>query len=187
MSPDLNNHKDVNTICANPLSSSIHHPPLIAIVTTVAANAAVTTDHRQLCRHHPPPPATLLSLMFSCDAAPDKFIFPFVVKTCMIPNSINIGKQVHGLAIKTGFYRDIYFHNTMIVFYCKCGDWKCAHKVFDKMPVRNIVSWTSLIKELVSCGEFGAAREVFEGVTAIGGAANGDGQQRLWRWRWWRR
>ncbi|KAK9083665.1 hypothetical protein Scep_030136 [Stephania cephalantha] len=74
--------------------------------------------------------------MLSHFAALDKFTFPFVIKACTIPNSITIGKQVHGLAIKTGFYRDTYFHNTMIDFYCKCGDWECERKPFDKMHAR---------------------------------------------------
>ncbi|KAK9104006.1 hypothetical protein Scep_020850 [Stephania cephalantha] len=114
--------------------------------------------------HSPHQSLLLFSLMLSRAASPDKFTFPFVTKACTILNSINSGKQVHALAIKTGFYRDTYFHNTMIDFYGKCGDWECARKVFDKMPVRNVVSWTSLVNGLVSCGELGMAREAFEGM-----------------------
>ncbi|KAK9089990.1 hypothetical protein Sjap_023167 [Stephania japonica] len=114
--------------------------------------------------HDPHQSLLLFSLMLSRGASPDKFTFPFLIKACSSSNSICTGNQVHGLAIKTGFYRDTYLHNTMIDFYSKCGDWPSARKVFDKMPLRNVVSWTSLVNGLVSCGELQAAREVFEGM-----------------------
>jgi len=44
----------------------------------------------------------------------------------------------------------------------KCGDSEHGGKVFDKMCVRNVVSWTTMISGLVACGELDAARLMFE-------------------------
>jgi len=44
-----------------------------------------------------------------------------------------------------GFGADIYLQNVLIDLYFKCGDSDYGRKVFDKMPVRTVVSWTAII------------------------------------------
>ncbi|KAK3024998.1 hypothetical protein RJ639_044375 [Escallonia herrerae] len=93
---------------------------------------------------------------------PDKFTFPFVIKACLDLCVIEKVKEVHLLAIKTGFCEDVYFQNTLLDFYYKCGDIGHARKVFNKMHARNVVSWTTMISGLVSSGQLDAAQVVFE-------------------------
>lgn len=56
-----------------------------------------------------------------------------------------IGKQIHGLVIKDGFELYIPVGNASIDMYAKSGCMEDACLCFDKMPSKNIVSWTSLI------------------------------------------
>ncbi|KAK9279579.1 hypothetical protein L1049_013258 [Liquidambar formosana] len=104
----------------------------------------------------------LYNLMICQGVPPDKFTFPFVIKACIASFAIDKGKEVHGLAIKTGFLGDIFVLNTLMDLYFKCGDLNYGCKVFEKMPARNVVSWTTVITGLVACGEINAARAVFE-------------------------
>ncbi|KAI3494974.1 hypothetical protein L1887_37051 [Cichorium endivia] len=81
----------------------------------------------------------------------DDFTYPSVLN-CFAslhdpksPTSSNSSKSVHCLAIKTGFGEHIPVSNALVDMYAKQGELLCAHKVFDKMPERDVVSWTSLV------------------------------------------
>lgn len=94
--------------------------------------------------------------------AADKFTFPFVIKACTNFLSIDLGKVVHGSSIKYGFSGDAFVQNNLIDFYFKCGHKHCALKVFEKMRVCNVVSWTTVISGLISCGDLLEARRIFD-------------------------
>ncbi|CAB4305917.1 unnamed protein product [Prunus armeniaca] len=108
----------------------------------------------------------LYSLMIRQGFPPDKFTFPFVIKACIASSAFEQGKVVHGLSIKNSFSRDMFVQNTLMDFYFKCGEIDCGCRVFEKMRVRNVVSWTTMISGLVACGELHAARVVFERMPA---------------------
>ncbi|KAG5521764.1 hypothetical protein RHGRI_034102 [Rhododendron griersonianum] len=55
-----------------------------------------------------------------------------------------VGIQAHCLIVKTGYLINVYVGSSLISFYCKCSELRYAYKVFDEMPVRNVVSWTKL-------------------------------------------
>ncbi|KAM7472483.1 hypothetical protein LguiA_010666 [Lonicera macranthoides] len=104
----------------------------------------------------------IYNLMICKGVNPDKFTFPFAVKACASLSLIEKGKEVQMLALKSGFGGDIYLQNVLMDFYFKCGDSDYGRKVFDRMPVRTVVSWTTLISGLVSSGELDDALLVFD-------------------------
>ncbi|XP_062151783.1 pentatricopeptide repeat-containing protein At3g26630, chloroplastic [Alnus glutinosa] len=104
----------------------------------------------------------LFNLMISQGFPPDKYTFPFVVKACSTTSVIGPGKVIHGLAIKTGSLGDMFALNTLMDLYFKCGNVEYGCKIFEKMRVRNVVSWTTMVSGLVACGEVNAARGLFE-------------------------
>lgn len=104
----------------------------------------------------------MFKLMVCQGLPPDKFTFPFVINACSASRALDFGKSVHALAIKTGFSSDIYVQNTLMNLYLKCENTDCGCKVFDKMRVRNVVSWTTMISGLAACGQLEAARKTFE-------------------------
>ncbi|ESQ32824.1 hypothetical protein EUTSA_v10004197mg [Eutrema salsugineum] len=103
----------------------------------------------------------LFILMLSHQSQLDKFTFPFVIKACLASSSLRLGTQVHGLAIKSGFFSDVFFQNTLMDLYLKCGKPDCGRKVFDKMPGRTIVSWTTMLYGLVSNSQLDSAEIIF--------------------------
>lgn len=60
-----------------------------------------------------------------------------------------------------GFGSDKYICNSLIHMYARCGDLDYACNVFDKMPERDVVSWTSMIDGLVDNGRAVEAVRVF--------------------------
>ncbi|KAL0339734.1 UNVERIFIED_CONTAM: Pentatricopeptide repeat-containing protein, chloroplastic [Sesamum radiatum] len=53
--------------------------------------------------------------------------------------------MIHCVAMQMGFESDVYFCNTMIEAYVKSGYSGNALKLFNEMPYRDLVSWTSMI------------------------------------------
>lgn len=76
---------------------------------------------------------------------PDKYTFPFVLSGCAKAEAFREGIQLHGAVVRMGLERDLFIGNSLIHFYAECGELDSARKVFDEMPERNVVSWTSLI------------------------------------------
>ncbi|XP_048140559.1 pentatricopeptide repeat-containing protein At4g13650-like [Rhodamnia argentea] len=72
-----------------------------------------------------------------------------------------VGAQAHCRAVKLGFRDDVFVQNHLIDMYSRCGTLGDGLKVFDEMPRRNLVSWTSLISGAVCSGELDVGFRVF--------------------------
>ncbi|XP_007027165.2 PREDICTED: pentatricopeptide repeat-containing protein At2g37320 [Theobroma cacao] len=67
------------------------------------------------------------------------------ISSCGSKRNLYGGIQYHCLAIKTGFFPNVYVGSSLVTSYGKCGELEEAYKVFDEMPVKNVVSWTTII------------------------------------------
>ncbi|CAN4090333.1 unnamed protein product [Withania somnifera] len=112
-------------------------------------------------------PCKALSLfvdMLKNEVFPNHFTYPFVVKCLAKLCEVRIGRSVHGGVVKNGYDVDLYVCNSLIHMYGSCGDVLCARKVFDEMPLRNLVSWNSMLDGYGKCGDVVLMREVFDGM-----------------------
>ncbi|KAE9609169.1 hypothetical protein Lal_00020260 [Lupinus albus] len=90
--------------------------------------------------------------------------YPFLIgllKKCSKIRLLNQGKQVHGVVEKLGFRCDLVLNNDLIDMYAKCGTLNLACLVFDKMPERNVVSWTALMCGHLQNGDAKASLVLF--------------------------
>ncbi|PKU79388.1 pentatricopeptide repeat-containing protein At3g22690 [Dendrobium catenatum] len=80
---------------------------------------------------------------------PDHFTFRPLLAGFTKAFAFQEGAWLHGLLLKVGSYGgvqdDIFIQNSLIHFYAEHGELESAHRVFDNMLERNVVSWTSLI------------------------------------------
>ncbi|KAL9681388.1 hypothetical protein QQ045_013171 [Rhodiola kirilowii] len=72
-----------------------------------------------------------------------------------------VGLCAHADVFKAGVESDVIVSNHVLNMYAKCGKLGCARKVFDKMPERNIVSWSAMISGYEQGGECLMALELF--------------------------
>ncbi|KNA18439.1 hypothetical protein SOVF_070850 [Spinacia oleracea] len=92
----------------------------------------------------------------------NRFTFLFVLKACAMKLCQIEGKMVHGMVVKLGFDYDAFISNALLNLYSKCEDFRSARKLFDEMPVKNVVNWNTLITACFSCGDFENARNLFD-------------------------
>lgn len=77
---------------------------------------------------------------------PNKFTYPFVLKSCAGIGYLNLGRSVHGSVVKFGFCEDLHVQNTLIHMYCCCNEGvEFARKVFDESPKLDSVTWSAMI------------------------------------------
>ncbi|KAH7554069.1 hypothetical protein JRO89_XS12G0105400 [Xanthoceras sorbifolium] len=68
-----------------------------------------------------------------------------IIKNYAKTNQLYKAKQLHSQLITTAYPLCTYLTNIFINTYSKCGEVGYALKLFDKMPRRNLVSWTAMI------------------------------------------
>ncbi|KAJ3692923.1 hypothetical protein LUZ60_012018 [Juncus effusus] len=89
---------------------------------------------------------TLFKKMKSIDVEIDGLVLVSVLKACGLANNIWVGMSIHGFYIECkGIKSDVYLLTALVDVYMKCGQLHDARKVFDEMPFRNVVTWSSLI------------------------------------------
>ncbi|XP_008225136.1 PREDICTED: pentatricopeptide repeat-containing protein At5g04780-like [Prunus mume] len=100
--------------------------------------------------------------MHSLGVKCNEFTFPSVLKACSITRDSVLGKQVHGIALLTGFESDEFVANTLVVMYAKCGEFGDSRRLFDAIPERNVVSWNALFSCYVQSDSYGEAMDLFQ-------------------------
>lgn len=76
----------------------------------------------------------------------DNFTIPTILKACAQVLMTHLGKEIHGFAIKNGLDGDAYVSNALIQMYSECGSLVSARYLFDEMPNRDVVSWSTMIR-----------------------------------------
>lgn len=95
-------------------------------------------------------------------ASIDSYSFLFVLKACTHKKHFTIqGMQIHGLIVKSGFETIVQLQTSLLKMYSEWGKLCDAHRVFDEIPERNSVCWTSLISAYVENQKPSIALELF--------------------------
>ncbi|GAV88372.1 PPR domain-containing protein/PPR_2 domain-containing protein/DYW_deaminase domain-containing protein [Cephalotus follicularis] len=101
-------------------------------------------------------------VMLVYDVWPNKFTYPFVLKACAGIGDLCLGQSVHGSVLKYGFHDDMHVLNAIVHMYCGCGGRiEFARKVFDEMPNRDSVSWSTMIGGCARSGRSTEAIDLF--------------------------
>ncbi|KAF2295110.1 hypothetical protein GH714_031553 [Hevea brasiliensis] len=86
----------------------------------------------------------LLKEMRGVGVEPDEFTLVNLLSICSQSCDIVLGKFVHLYIEKTGMEIDLIVRNALLDMYSKCGHLQSAERVFERMPDKNVVSWTSM-------------------------------------------
>ncbi|KAI3869181.1 hypothetical protein MKW92_022473 [Papaver armeniacum] len=100
---------------------------------------------------------------------PTSFTFSALVKACgtgdVVVDAAAFGRQLHAHVICIGgFESDLHVCNTLIGMYVNCGLIECGRRLFDEMPDRDVISWTSMIVAYTKNGDMESAADLFHGL-----------------------
>ncbi|XP_077249800.1 pentatricopeptide repeat (PPR) superfamily protein [Tasmannia lanceolata] len=132
----------------------------------------------------------LFSRMMKCGVEPDEVTLASVVSACASLSAVKEGMQIHARAIKSDEFRDdLILGNAFVDMYAKCGRIKEARRIFDRMPVRDVISETSMVSGYAKVASVEVARLMFKGMTLrnviswnaliAGYAQNGENEEAL--------
>ncbi|OVA16727.1 Pentatricopeptide repeat [Macleaya cordata] len=115
-----------------------------------------------LQRGYPQSTIILYKLMLEKNFEPDNYTYPILIQACTALFSEKEGKQIHNHVLKMGFHLDVYVLNTSIKMYDVCGNLGHARRLFDESPVKDSVSWNSILAGYVKVGDVEEATSIFD-------------------------
>ncbi|KAA8528394.1 hypothetical protein F0562_035749 [Nyssa sinensis] len=102
------------------------------------------------------------------DTKVESSIYVPLLQECIDKNSVSEAQAIHAHIIKTGTHEDLFLMTFLVNVYAKCGIMGDAHKVFDNLPRRNVVTWTSLMTGYVHNSQPELALRVFQEMLEVG-------------------
>ncbi|KAH9556847.1 hypothetical protein CY35_07G052300 [Sphagnum magellanicum] len=76
---------------------------------------------------------------------PNTLTFVPVLNACASLRALEKGRQVHEQIIQSGCEGNAFVGCSLVDMYAKCGSMEDAQRVFNKMPSRDVVTWTAMI------------------------------------------
>ncbi|KAM7250764.1 hypothetical protein ACFE04_022647 [Oxalis oulophora] len=114
----------------------------------------------------------LFNLMRRDGFKPDNFTFTNVLSglSCVVDNERRC-EQLHCAVVKYGTWVSKSVLNVLVKVYVKSLSMGSARKVFDEMPVKDDLAWTTMITGYLRNGDMGVARELLDGMSENPGIA----------------
>ena len=91
---------------------------------------------------------------------PDHYTYPCVLKACSGSDNLRVGLQIHSAVVKVGLDLNLFIGNGLVAMYSKCRCLVEARRVLDEMPIRDVVSWNSMVSGYAQNGCFDKALDV---------------------------
>ncbi|KAK6161916.1 hypothetical protein DH2020_001757 [Rehmannia glutinosa] len=104
----------------------------------------------------------LFNAMMEAGPEPNEITLIAVLSACASIGALDLGKWIDEYAFKRGFQHNIYVATALVDMYSKSGNLEYASRVFESMPLRNQVSWNSMISALAFHGRAEEALTLFQ-------------------------
>lgn len=92
----------------------------------------------------------------------DCFTLSALLTACAGTNSFMKGQEVHAHAIRIGLEANLSVNNALIGFYSECGKVKDVVTLFERMQVKDVITWTEMVTAYMEFGLLDMAVEIFE-------------------------
>lgn len=93
---------------------------------------------------------------------PDEFTLVSLLSVCSQGCDLYLGRCLHLYIVIMGVKVDLIVRNALVDMYAKCGHLHSAKMVFDHMPDKNVVSWTSMVTAYGRHGLTQSAQQIFD-------------------------
>ncbi|CAK9881683.1 unnamed protein product [Sphagnum jensenii] len=99
---------------------------------------------------------------------PDPVTFVGVLNACASVSALEEGRRIHQQIIQSGLESAVFVGSSLLDMYAKCGSIEDAQKVFNKMPMHDVVTWTAMLKGYAMHGLGKEALRHFEQMSQAG-------------------
>ncbi|XP_011095711.1 pentatricopeptide repeat-containing protein At3g20730 [Sesamum indicum] len=99
-------------------------------------------------------------------------VYSKLLQLCTDLKSKRSGEMIHSRIITDGFPTNTSLNTRLIIFYSHIGEMRTAHKLFDRVSERSVVTWTALISGYSQNGNHEEALRVFSAMHGEGMKAN---------------
>ncbi|KAH9297551.1 hypothetical protein KI387_029233, partial [Taxus chinensis] len=99
---------------------------------------------------------------------PNPTTFSSIIPACAKMGALQQGINIHQSIMEHGFLSDVIIASALVDMYAKCGNMHKAWELFEKMPQRNVVSWTAMIGGYAQNGLVQKALETFNKMQLAG-------------------
>ncbi|GJV45753.1 retrotransposon protein, putative, ty1-copia subclass [Tanacetum coccineum] len=73
------------------------------------------------------------------------------LSACVALRDLELGKDIHSY-VRDEISFTMIIGNALLDMYCKCGCLEVAREIFDGLPKKNVICWTSMVSGYLSCG-----------------------------------
>ncbi|XP_073100237.1 pentatricopeptide repeat-containing protein At2g33680 [Elaeis guineensis] len=94
-----------------------------------------------------------------CDT--NEFVITSILSAVSLPGFLEMGEQVHGLAIKNGLSSFLSVENSLITLYAKCERMDEALLMFESSSEKNSITWSAMITGYAQNGDSRKALSLF--------------------------
>ncbi|KAL8162426.1 hypothetical protein V2J09_013915 [Rumex salicifolius] len=105
--------------------------------------------------------------------APDEISVVSVLPACAQLGTLELGKWIHFYCEKNALVKKTNVSNALIEMYCTCGSIDEARQVFVDLPVRDVISWSTMIAGLANHGKGQEAISLFREMKKTATKPNG--------------
>ncbi|MED6216028.1 hypothetical protein PIB30_003673 [Stylosanthes scabra] len=84
-------------------------------------------------------------MVVSENVCPDPVTLVSAVCACAHLSDFKLGRSIHGYVKRRGYESNLSLANALLNLYGKTGSIKSAYNLFREMPVKDIISWTSMV------------------------------------------
>ncbi|KAL5991048.1 hypothetical protein ACLOJK_011954 [Asimina triloba] len=93
---------------------------------------------------------------------PNEVTMITVLSACSQMGIPRLGRLIHQYINTSGIRQGINLLNALLDMYIKCGSLDVAEEFFNRMEVKDVFSWTSMINGFAKCGDLMLARRYFD-------------------------
>ncbi|CAN1275349.1 Putative pentatricopeptide repeat-containing protein At3g23330 [Linum perenne] len=83
--------------------------------------------------------------MLTANIRPGSISCSSIMPACAHLTTLNLGKQLHGYIIRSGFDGNVFIASSLVDMYAKCGHIRIAEWVFNGVKSHDMVSWTAMM------------------------------------------
>ncbi|KAF4371171.1 hypothetical protein F8388_020898 [Cannabis sativa] len=104
--------------------------------------------------------------MVSKGVPQDDFTYTHFISACANGGFFQLGRQIHGYILRTEAeftpeFFSLPVSNALVTLYYKCGKIDTARKIFNKMSIRDVVSWNAILSGYVESKRIEDAKSFF--------------------------